>query len=290
MDDSTCNNEQRLKILEDYCRLRSQREEDVNISQKLFPRLLSDDKHQVLYCAITKTGCTSFKTMIANQTQRVQKNQDVRVQRASGLRSIGLKYLIEFSMREILLRLKSYTKIIVVRHPFDRLMSAYNDKFVVKNFSMKYQSAIGDILGHARRPKLGQRISFEDFIQLVVKGRENRKFINKHWATYTDLCHPCLVKYDHIFKLETFSTDSRTALSLFLNEGQNSISMPHIHVTDKRPVEEKLSSVTHRFKQFSEKLVQAVMAIYAADFKLFGYQWDQGKGATCNSKEGSGCC
>ena len=284
----TCNNEERLNVIEEQCLDRNQ-VESVKISPILFRRLLSDDKHRVLFCVIPKAGCTSFKTMMANQTQRLKRHQELNVHQSKWLTSIGLTYLSEFPMEEILRRLERYTKLIVVRHPFDRLMSAYDDKFIHHNYTNMYRSAIEELLGHERAPKAGQRISFEDFLQLIADGYEKGKFTNRHWASYMDHCHPCLIKYDHILKLETLATDSRTALSLFLNEGETAVSMPHLN--DKRPVEEKLSSVTQTFKQLNEPLVQAVMAIYAADFKLFGYQWDRTEGATCTKSEGgSSCC
>ena len=285
----TCNNKERLKIIEDQCIERNQTDEvNADTFSRLFKHLLSDDKHHVIYCAIPKVACTSFKTMIANQTQKLKRHKTFNVHNSKSLGSIGLTHLSEFPMQEILRRLESYTKFIVVRHPFDRLMSAYKDKFIQKHYTKRYRQTIEELLGHERAPKAGQRISFEDFLQLIIDGYETGKFFNKHWASYMDLCHPCLVKYDHILKLETLGTDSRTALSLFLNEGETAVSMPHLN--DKRPVEEKLSSVTQTFKQLNEPLVQAVMAIYAADFKLFGYQWDKTEGATCNSEKGQSCC
>ncbi len=283
-----CNNEQRLKIVEDQCLTRNQTDE-AKISPKIFRRLLSDDKHRVLYCAIPKAGSTSFMTMIANQSQMLNGTQHFDVQSPDELRSIGLKYLNEFSMQGALHRLKRYTKIIVLRHPFDRLMSAYNDKFILKRnkYNKWYNSTIETLLGGEYAPRDGQRISFEDFIQLLVEGRKKGKFRNPHWASYMSLCHPCLVKYDLILKLETFDTD-RTALSPFLNEGESSVTMPHLN--DKRSIKEKLFSVTQTFKTLNETLVKAVMAIYAGDFKLFGYYWDKTKGAICSSDKGQACC
>ena len=99
--------------------------------------------------------------------------------------------------------------------------------------------------------------------------------------TYMDLCLPCEVRYDYILKMETLDSDSQEALSLFLNKGQRSVTLPHLHA--KRPVQERLVSTSNVFRQLDMDLVKAIMKIYQVDFDLFGYTWDEVDGASCSS-------
>ena len=256
----------------------------------LYWRLLTDDKHRVIYCVIPKAGCTSFKTMMANQTQRLRPETRLRVHSAKMLHSVGLHYLSVYPPEMIKHRLQTYTKVILVRHPFDRLMSAYKDKFVYKRFFSKmYQRFIIETLGQDAVMQNGRvRISFKQFLELVSHGYDEG-FRNRHWQSYMDLCLPCHVHYDYILKMETLKSDSQEALSLFLNEGQTSVTLPHLN--DKRPFVEKLDSASKAFGELDPDMIQDLMRIYKADFDLFGYEWDAKKRATCRvTGEHTDCC
>jgi hypothetical protein len=59
--------------------------------------------------------------------------------------SATFKRLSNYTMSEIEKKLLAYNKLIVVRHPFERLLSAYRNKFEAKNekSSMYFQSRFG---------------------------------------------------------------------------------------------------------------------------------------------------
>ncbi len=286
-----CSNAVRVKTLRDYCQShyikQPVRRKD---KRELYWPLLTDDKHRVIYCVIPKAGCTSFKTMMANQTQRLRVETRLDVNNDRMLDSIGLHYLSEYPPEMIKHRLQNYTKVMLVRHPFDRLMSAYKDKFVDKQmFSEMYQRFITDTLGQDAVMQNGQvRISLEQFLKLVSCGY-HEGFRNHHWESYMDLCLPCHVHYDYILKIETLESDSQEALPLFLNEGQTSVTLPHLN--DRRPFVEKFDSVSKAFGEVDPVMIQDLMRIYKADFGLFGYKWNKRNRATCRVKaEDTGCC
>ena len=98
------------------------------------PTMLVDEKHRVIFCYIAKVGCTSWKWLLIalqgryniSQPERLgQKVHTVRVQVGH-----GLKPLEKYTSDEIEYRLQHYHKIMAVRNPIGRIVSAYNDKFV----------------------------------------------------------------------------------------------------------------------------------------------------------------
>jgi len=91
--------------------------------------MIVDDKHKLLYCMIPKVACTTFKMVIAKSLTAGNVSEQ-KIHFSWYIHSLGLNYQYKYSKKEIELRLKTYFKFVVVRHPFDRLLSAYADKFL----------------------------------------------------------------------------------------------------------------------------------------------------------------
>ena len=119
------------------------------------------------------------------------------------LRKVDLSRLNRFpeSMRHKMI--ENYTKIITVRHPLDRLRSAYYNKFVQIHFvsNKSYQSGIDAY--RANKSDTSKDMHFDEFVKFITN---NNKY-NSHWNTYNSLCHPCAIKFDFIIHLETMNTD-----------------------------------------------------------------------------------
>ena len=105
--------------------------------------------------------------------------------------------------------LRHYHKAMFVRHPLDRLWSAYNSKFVNQNprFLMQY---CRQMVGRFRRghsftdPPCIKDVTFREFVSFMMLRTSGD---NVHWMTYNRLCGPCDLSYDYIGKLETFEAD-----------------------------------------------------------------------------------
>ena len=88
---------------------------------------------QVIYCFVPKAGCSTWKRTIA----RSYTTQDITVERSvlhsdRYLRARGMRRLSTYSVNGIQSRLKKYFKFLIVRHPMERLVSAFGDKFELK--------------------------------------------------------------------------------------------------------------------------------------------------------------
>ena len=128
-----------------------------------------------------------------------------------------LKYrlLSDYDWQEIEYRIKNYYKMVMVRNPYERLLSAYRDKF---ENGIKNQTIDNNYLPENKDTY--ETTTFHEFLTVIVKMNANASFsydpylseaswefgmkLNPNWAKYTSVCHPCHIHYDHIGKFETF--------------------------------------------------------------------------------------
>ena len=240
--------------------------------------LITDDHHRVLYCFIPKVGCTSFKSMMV-------ANIGIQVSRAwfnvKYLNSIGLKQLSQYSAEDISMRIKNYFKFMVVRHPFDRLVSAYQQKFGghrnSHNFSPKYKNVIKDHFGDITKVDSQGNVllSWPQFLELVAT--EPERFYNEHWAKYEHLCNPCMTNYSHVVYMETMSDDLDIVLDHLSDPDGPRPALPTRNVM--RRTKDNTETLYKQFINIDKSVLQRLLRIYGRDLELFGYTWNSESGA-----------
>ena len=108
-----------------------------------------------MFCTVSyqKLGSTSFLAMMVKNIGFRSANRQWFAPRY--LNALGLRQLSLYSSKEITTRLHNYFSFMVVRHPFDRLVSAYQQKFgglkQSHNFSPMYKQVIKDHFGHIQK-------------------------------------------------------------------------------------------------------------------------------------------
>jgi hypothetical protein len=272
---------------------------DINTSDPhSYWRLLVDDQHNVLYCVVPKVACSSFKTFIANSTGNTTKNW-LKVHSVNFLKSIGLRYLNQpiFGVAKHRLdNVKSYYKFLAVRHPFDRLVSAYRDKFITgtyfpKMFHGLFRKVYKDQVPYDQYGVM--RPTFSQFLGLIVRFYY-LGFNDRHWQSYYDLCHPCDVHYDDVIKLETLGNDLHLVTERYSRSAADVTqvfpTLNHNRTSDT----DKLSETSELFSHVHPAIIKQLMDIYEKDFVLFGYSWSHKHGAGCDRTKTKGgqttCC
>ena len=198
-------------------------------------RLVVDDVHKIIFCPIPKVGVTTwndfFKKVLGFPAPGWTKELN------------GTKKLMEYTPEEAKYRLKNYLKVMVARHPIDRLVSAYNDKFLHMIYKEYLRPLAIDTVRHGitnipqadyvtffhpggkpRDPILKEhvrnydryinpleegnpyRVNFTEFLAFISHHEEDR---NKHWELLDTMSSPCDVNYDVILKVETIDRDSQ---------------------------------------------------------------------------------
>lgn len=180
--------------------------------------------------------------------------------------------LSEFSAPEINRRLRSYLKFVFVREPFERLVSAYRNKFT-RSYNAAFHRRYGTkiIRRHRLNPapealEKGDDVSFAEFIHYLVDPRTRREEpYNEHWERVYSLCHPCLIRYDIVGKYETLEEDAEAVLRLAgVDEG---LRFP----TSGKSTRTNSNMAAHFFKRVSPYLKNKLYDLYQMDFLLFNY-------------------
>uniref|UniRef100_A0A452H385 Carbohydrate sulfotransferase n=1 Tax=Gopherus agassizii TaxID=38772 RepID=A0A452H385_9SAUR len=117
--------------------------------------LVVDENHEMIYCYVPKVACTNWKRVMMVLTGRGKYSDPMEIPANEAHISSNLKTLNQYSIPEINHRLKSYMKFLFVREPFERLVSAYRNKFTQKyntSFHKRYGTKIFDLIFVCFRP------------------------------------------------------------------------------------------------------------------------------------------
>ena len=117
-------------------------------------------------------------------------------------------------------------KFIFVRHPFDRVLSAYRNK-LEHPFTDEFRRRYGRKIIERYRPYAteealasGADVSFTEFLRYIID--ENPAKFNNHWQRYWDLCQPCQVRYDFIGTAENYAREAE----LFVRKMNITVKFP----------------------------------------------------------------
>ncbi|XP_077466642.1 carbohydrate sulfotransferase 10-like [Stigmatopora argus] len=274
-------NDKRLQLLSTVCKNSTLRNlTHTPINKFVLDRIFVSDKHNILFCQTPKVGNTQWKKVLITLDGAFSRVEEIPENLVHDDKKNGLRRLSSLTPQEITHRLRSYFKFFIVRDPFERLISAFSDKFV-KNarFKLRYGHDIAPaiIRKYRRRDRDGERaasgLHFEDFVRYLgdIEGRRHldpqfgKPII--HWMTYAELCAPCDIPYDVIGHHETLEQDAGYILKRAGIE--HLVSYPAIPPGISRYNKTKIE---HYFSGISKRDIRRLYARFQGDFDLFGYQ------------------
>lgn len=277
----------RKKILLTDCSKRTREDvfprgssQTVGIHAGTFGNIIVSDKHQLLYCATPKIACTNWKRVFLVLEGYCNNTKDIKSSFAHNQSTGFLKRLSDYSPREITFRLSSYYKFLFVRHPFERLVSAYKNKFIDSKYTI-FRETYGRYIMKKYRKKgkspdsivrvNGTIMTFKEFANFIVDSPiDDKDFWNEHWERIDRICHPCLLSYDFIGKLETLGRDSDYLLrSLELSD---KVQFP-INQTEKRSPYPSSRYLTETYiQELPIHITKKLVKLFKHDFQMFNYK------------------
>ena len=286
----------RQRHLQDVCKILNMTDQNDSDIPRIPPTLLVDEKHKLMFCYIPKVACSSWKwLLIALQGKYdIDKFVGSQIHLGGFQRENGIVPLKAYSDEEKIYRLKHYKKVIAVRNPVSRVVSAFNSKFVpqvnekgllkchmcrstgrvilketrYKNTTVPPKSKNTRSYTFYKNDKkytleadFGTLITLEEFLRYTT----NRTPYNYHWKPFYQMCNPCGISYDHIVKMETIKDDSYFLMPLLWN---TSVSFP----SRNREVN-KVSFGYASIRDIPVSLQQNIVDTYDIDMKLFDYEY-----------------
>ena len=262
-----------------------------------FGCLLVDDHHKVLYCALPKAASTTMYNMFYLAVTG-RKLKDIHCREC--WEKEGLVWLSRYPREERDRRLRDYFKIMVVRHPLDRFVSCWNNKFAYMPHPHSTWLQNGPRMismfrkipwGSTLEKEIKKGAEFNEFVQYVNYLEENSpKEHDQHWRAHNRLCHPCNIEYDLIAKVETMQRDSR-----FIMDRLN-LTGKELPLINARRLEEEDTLQVHKnldtYHGVPRSHFDGIKRFYRWDMELFDYKWnDSLLQASCGGKcDSPGCC
>ncbi|XP_068204129.1 carbohydrate sulfotransferase 11-like [Palaemon carinicauda] len=184
---------------------------------------------------------------------------------------------------EFLKTFKSSLRVIIVRHPFTRILSAYRDKMLKVDPHPKeyhYRDLQLQIIAKYRpvdSPESSMFPTFSEFVEYILDSTKTlvtamdwRK--NVHcWTPYWAQCNVCGADYNVIIKLETMTEDERFLITL-----SNLEELRELKSQEWRHLNNTTSSdiAPEFYSQLSRTQIKQLYQRYLLDFLLFDYDID----------------
>ncbi|XP_076357526.1 carbohydrate sulfotransferase 11 [Tachypleus tridentatus] len=244
-----------------------------NINQDQLSHLIVDQNYKLIYCYVPKVACTNWKRILmVLKGNEVKKPLDIL---GNETHAHNFKTLNKVSIQEAWSMLKTYLKFLFVRHPYERLLSAYRNKFE-NRYSDYFTSRFGRKIIQRYRTnasqvslKKGHDVTFEEFVQYISElDPVQKSTFNEHWRPIFDLCLPCSLNYKVIGKYETLKDDSDYVL--WKAGLLQKIDFPQREQSYK--MEPTAVLLKKYFNQISQDVKDKLYTIYQADFTIFGYK------------------
>ncbi|XP_078379463.1 carbohydrate sulfotransferase 11-like isoform X2 [Oculina patagonica] len=245
-------NLERQEAVREFCRKNNRIDEPVNT--KDLDNIIVDEKLEILFCYIPKVSCSQWKTALA-QLQSPEPKYYVHDAR-------NFKFLHQYPPDQAKRMLKSYFKFVFVREPFERLLSAYLEKFHNGDpgFHKNYGRGIIERYRPGGNPE-DKNVTFDEFVNYVINIGDG--YWNEHWKTYDKLCYPCGVHYDFIGRFENLAEEARFVMSGISRK---------VNVLFPQVIPSSTSSkISFFYSKIPTETFHRVVRLFGDDSEMFGY-------------------
>ncbi|KAI4487071.1 hypothetical protein M0802_012060 [Mischocyttarus mexicanus] len=244
---------------------------------------LYNSKHKLLYCWIRKIASTSFTELFSYIEEH--RNMDSLIPHNSN----ELEHSINNS---------NIFKLLVVRHPFERLVSSYRDRiedntkytaqawiYTQKIYRLTrpnlfhYNKTTGNFFQQifTRDRRLKVIPTFNEFVEWLLQ--ESPEHDDVHWDRYYTHCALCNMKYNFILKLDHYTKDQINYILSKFGIDKNDMYLPNLEESKGGPTNYK--RICKYFQNLTQNTILKLYERYKIDFEMYNYELD--KYLLCNS-------
>ena len=161
-----------------------------------------------------------------------------------------------------------------VRHPQERLLATFKDKFELRKdfyYQQIHGKRIHDIFGLKHKKGEKYNVAFQQFVTYILE-LHDLGVADDNQAPYRYLCQPCLFQYDFIGKLETYTDDMNYLFNKILQYqplfyGREYGLSEFTNMTDMK------TKLTYYYNQIPTNQMERLEKMYKPDLDLFGYKF-----------------
>lgn len=251
--------------MQEYC---TKHANDSSAEHLRLSNIIVSEKYKLVFCPVPKVSCTVWKKLLANlEGVNIEKSVHEEIKHK-------LNSLQHYSLKDRRNILKTYTKFMVVRDPFERLLSAYRDVFWGSfkrdrsDFWKGYRKRIREYLLQNGRLGIDPNVdntTFEEFAAYVVLTKRNGEERQVHWRQMSDLCHPCYIQFDFIGHYETLPQDAEY---IFRKTNlQDKVQFPPWRPTATNALMQEY------YSNLTLLRITQLQNVYKDDIEVFGYSF-----------------
>ncbi|PIK36293.1 putative carbohydrate sulfotransferase 14 [Apostichopus japonicus] len=231
-------------------------------------RMLVDDTNGILFAYIPKVSCSTWKSVFRKSRDSHRENR------------VNYSVLSQYNDTERVKRLDQYKKVLFVRNPFTRLLSAFLSKFRSRgNLQKSWEIVYGfPIIKRYRPPELFKKlevlprsslpqmnITLTEFIRYIHDRGDEIQLTetSDHWLPQHIVSHVCEMEFDFIGKYENLALEAPFVLKW---SGMSPVAtFPEVHASNA------LSVIRQEFGEVPLLHLKSLIQYYSLDFELFGY-------------------
>ena len=224
-----------------------------------------NDNFKFLISTTWKAGTTNWREAMRKLCQKTTVSRTKSKQKTCDDRGITFGRLNSTDFNS---RIKRYLKVIFVRNPLSRLLSAYRDKIIEIKIGYYHEKA-KEIVKLYRKNATKEDIevgnaTFLEFVKYVV---ENGQDLDPHWYPVFNRLKPCLVPYDFVGKMETMEMDSEYLFQILHVNNVILLDKVYSHGTSGN-----VELLRKYYETLTSEIFRELVKLYEADFRVFGYR------------------
>jgi hypothetical protein len=217
-----------------------------------------------MYYAVPKAACTQMRELLRGLENAPPielfadgdwiTRRDMFIHARSNVPLPSLVDLDNSTQREVL-ESPDFLRLTVVRNPYTRLVSAWKNKVILCEPSVKgeYHDIKGGLPGfHAK-----SLVTFDEFVE-YARNRCDLRICDGHWRRQVDYTFFPAMNFSYVGKLEHFEEVLRRL------EG-------HLGLSEFLVAERRNASISFGASPYTQELADKVYALYQSDFEMLRY-------------------